>query len=169
MMMHICSPLESISCSCCGNLREVVTDTEAARTSHGESLKAHTKHMVYQERATRLCQRVFMTARRARQMWAYLPHPSVKCTPCLDKSSSPSPLQPQRTSPPAPLWCPLLTNSHILLTARHILIIHYSVCERGSKVSASLLCLSSLSARRSWAFLNTRKWVAKSSTRRVVK
>lgn len=32
-----------------------------------------------------------------------------------------------------------------------------------------LLCLSSLSARRSWAFLNTRKWVAKSSTRRVVK
>lgn len=40
-----CSPLGSISCSCCGNLQEVVTDTEAARTSHGESLRTHTKHM----------------------------------------------------------------------------------------------------------------------------
>lgn len=38
---HRClySPVGSISCSCCGNLREVVTDREAARTSHGESLK----------------------------------------------------------------------------------------------------------------------------------
>lgn len=35
----LCSPVGSISCSCCGNLREVVTDREAARTSHGESLK----------------------------------------------------------------------------------------------------------------------------------
>lgn len=39
----LCSPSESISCSCCGNLQEVVTDREAARTSHGESL-THSKH-----------------------------------------------------------------------------------------------------------------------------
>lgn len=107
------------------------------------------------------------------QMWAYLPHPYVKCTPCLDKSSSPSPLQPQRTSPPAPLWCPLLRESRLFLTATtfagHVRVIYYSVWERRPKVSRSLLCLSSLSARRSWAFRNTRKWVAKSSTRRVVK
>lgn len=44
---YLCSPLESISCSCCGNLQEVVTDTEAAHTSRGESLKTpHQTHVL---------------------------------------------------------------------------------------------------------------------------
>lgn len=40
----------------------------------------------------------------------YLLRPYMKCTPRLDKSSSPSPLQPQRKSPPAPLLCPLFRH-----------------------------------------------------------
>lgn len=129
----------------------------------------HPTHTFYRERATRWCQRVFTTVWRARQSWAYLPRPYVTCTPCLDKSSSPSPPQPQRTSPPAPLWCPLLRKRQMSKLVRHVLIASLSVSGRRLKVSVGLLCLSSLSARRSWAFRNTRKWVAKSSTRRVVK
>lgn len=96
----LCSPSESISCSCCGNLQEVVTDTEAARTSHGESL-THTKHTFHHQKATRLHYGVKSTA-DTWQVRAHLPHPYVKRTPRRDKSSSPSPPQPRRTSPPAP-------------------------------------------------------------------
>lgn len=40
--MH--SPLRSISCSCCGNLQEVVTDIEVAHTSPEENLASTHTH-----------------------------------------------------------------------------------------------------------------------------
>ncbi len=42
VFVYVHSPLGSISCSCCGNLQEVVTDTEAAHTSPEENL-THTR------------------------------------------------------------------------------------------------------------------------------
>lgn len=158
----MCSPLESISCSCCGSLQEVVTDTEAARTSHGGSLKTHTK-------------RRFLAA----QGNACVPegfHGSVKSPSDVGRPSSSlrevhttsrqiflsiSTSASKKESTSSSVMSPAHKGSHLLSTAanvsRHLLIIYYSVCERRSKVSVGLLCLSSLSARRSWAFLNTRK------------
>lgn len=50
------------------------------------------------------------------------------------------------------------TSSSVMSPAQRKKSRHSSSApRRRSKVSGSLLCLSSLSARRSWAFLNTRK------------
>lgn len=48
--VYVHSPLGSISCSCCGSLQEVVTDTEAAHTSPEENLThthTHTNCLVF--------------------------------------------------------------------------------------------------------------------------
>lgn len=112
MCVCVSLPVGSISCSCCGNLQEVVTDTEAVHTS----LEGNLTHR--QTQAQRLFDFYLRRAHTAvtfdvpsvkyksrSQRCVYLLRPCAKCTRHLDKSSFPVPLQPQKMSPPAPLTC----------------------------------------------------------------
>lgn len=83
---------------------------------------------------------------------------SISTSASKKESSSSSVMSPVRTS---------LRFSVAAQQPRHAAV--QLIKKPNKRKCVRLLCLSSLSARRSWAFLNTRKWVAKSSTRRVVK
>lgn len=121
------SPSESISCSCCGNLQEVVTDREAARTSHGESL-THTKHTCYHQKVVTegrcMCRHMADVC---------LPSSSLRETHTTSRqiflSSSTSASKNESTS--SSVMSPAQKRSHLLPTATKtgqiLLIIYYSV------------------------------------------
>lgn len=108
------SPSGSISCFCCGNLQEVVTDTEATHISLEENLKTYTPIKMLDQTMKPRERFIFSVKTPSERVVGdaemllksvYLLHLCGMCKLRLCKFFFPSPLQPQKMSQLGPLLC----------------------------------------------------------------